>query len=159
MTKMRAHLVQMDSLAKASNKFELGETLYMGHGEATGGGRERNSNLASALEAVVGAVFLDQGYEEARRLVLDLLGEEVDSVRSGGLPQDPKSQLQEIVQARVGAPPQYVVVAEEGQEHSRQFTIEVRVEGKPLAVGAGRRKVDAEREAARKAIEILTGDS
>jgi ribonuclease-3 len=108
---------------------------------------------------VVGAVFLDQGYEKAKGLVLDLLGEEIDRVRESGLPKDPKSYLQEIVQSRVGIPPQYVVMSEEGQDHRRKFTIEVRVEGKALAVGVGRRKVDAERQAASRAIEILTGES
>jgi len=159
MTKLRAYLVQRESLAKAAGKLGLGEALHMGYGEELGGGRERGSNLASALEAVVGAVFLDQGYEKAKGLVLELLGSEIDDVGSAGLPKDPKSHLQEIVQAKVGIPPQYVVVAEEGKDHSRQFTIEVRMDGKPLAAGTGRRKADAERQAASKAIKILTGDS
>jgi ribonuclease-3 len=159
MTKLRAHLVQRESLARSAGKLGLGEALLMGYGEEMGGGRGRGSNLASALEAVVGAVFLDQGYEKAKGLVLNLLGDEIDNIRESGLPKDPKSYLQEIVQARVGIPPQYVVLSEEGQDHSRQFTIEVRVEGKPLASGTGRRKVEAERQAASRAIEILTGEA
>ena len=101
LTRFRSHLVQEKSLARIASELELGEYLHVGRGEEASGGRHRNSNLAAALEALIGAVYLDQGADVAKSLVLNLLGDEIARAEeSGGAPLDPKSHLQEMVQAQ-----------------------------------------------------------
>ncbi len=152
LTELRASLVRGWSLAAVARRLGLGRYLYLGQGEESSGGRERESNLAGALEAVVGAVMQDQGFTAARKVTLGLLGPELEQVGRSGPPRNAKSQLQELVQ-RQGLPlPVYRVVEATGAVHAREFTVEVEVGGKVAGQGRGRRKVEAEMRAAEEAL-------
>ena len=156
LTKLRAHLVQERSLASVGRAIGLGEQLHMGRGEEAIGGRKRSSNLAEGVEALIGAAYLDQGLEAARTLILNLLGDEIQqAVEAGHAPLDPKSHLQEVVQARQEPLPQYRVSEVTGPPHQRTFTVEVLLEDQVAGVGVANRKVDAERKAAAKALAEL----
>jgi ribonuclease-3 len=154
LTEWRGYLVRRDSLANFARRLGLGEFFLLGRGEEAAGGRERAANLASLFEAVVGAVALDRGLTVARKFIFEAIGEELD-LRGRPTPIDPKSRLQEIVQARWQRAPSYRTVLEEGPEHRKIFTVEVQVHGEGVARGSGHSKQAAEREAAIQAIEIL----
>ena len=154
LTEWRGHLVRRDSLAAFARQIGLGDFLLLGRGEEAAGGRERSLNLASLFEAVVGAIAIDRGMTEARRFIFRALGEELD-LRGRPTPVDPKSKLQEVVQARWQRAPTYRTVHEEGPEHRKVFTVEVSVLGNVLASGIGTTKQEAERQAAKQAIEDI----
>ena len=155
LTQARAEVVRGETLAAAGARLDLGSRLLVGRGEAGSGGRARASNIAAAFEAVVGALFLDQGYAAAREAIARLLAAELDSVGMRPAPADPKSVLQEAVQ-RVGRGlPNYAIVETSGEDHARMFTAQVEVEGEVLGRGDGPRKVDAERQAALAALWVL----
>lgn len=154
LTEWRGYLVRRDSLANFARQLGLGDYLLLGRGEEAAGGRERAQNLASLFEAVVGAVTMDRGLTIARRFILDAIGAEFD-LEGKPTPIDPKSRLQEVVQARWQRAPSYKTVHEEGPEHRKTFTIEVSVHGNLLGSGIGNSKQEAERAAARKALEEL----
>ena len=158
LTQARSALVRGDALARVAEGLDLGRRLYMGKGEDAAGGRERPSNLAAALESVVGALFLDQGYDATRDLVLRLFSRELSALGERTVPQNPKSTLQETVQARGMAPPSYRIVEAEGSDHSPWFTAEVSVDGKVVGRGTGARKSQAEQAAAAEALEAM-GDA
>ena len=155
LTVRRSQVVRRDTLAAAARKFDLGRWLIMGKGEASAGGSDRQSNLADAFEAIVGAIFLDRGYSQAEVFVLTWLSDFLNDAIMTETRKDPKSVLQELVQGRGVAPPRYVVIAESGTPESRVFTTQVLIDGKPIATGTGSRKIDAERESATKALEVL----
>ena len=152
LTHGRSVLVRGETLARLAGALGLGDFLYMGKGEEAAGGRRRSNNLAAALESLVGAVFLDGGYGVARDLVLRILSAEMEALDHPDVPRDPKSALQEAVQARGLSAPQYRIVRVEGEEHTRLFTAEVLVDGAVAAEGSGTRKSLAEREAAAAAL-------
>lgn len=152
---LRSSLVRGSTLAKVARDLGLGQNLVLGKGEEASGGRDRASNLAAAFEALVGAVFMDQGFEKAHEFVLQVMGGEVDGLLADGIPQDPKSRLQELVQREGQVVPTYRLVAEGGPDHLRTFDVEVVMNGQVMGRGQGRRKLDAEKEAARKAIQLL----
>ena len=127
----------------------------MGKGEEAGGGRERLTNLAAVLEALVGALFIDQGYDVARDFVLKLLSEELADVRQGDSFKNPKVVLQEAVQATGISLPKYEIVEASGQDHAPEFTVEVIVGGRAVGRGTGPRKSDAEKMAASEALRSL----
>ena len=129
MTKIRAMLVRMETLARLASSLDLGRHLYLGRGEEASGGRSRPTTLARILEAVIGAVLLDQGFAVAREFVLKLFNAEVQRVLKEKKVVDHKSWLQELVQAQHKAPPIYLTIKEEGPDHAKEFTIEVIVEG------------------------------
>ena len=151
LTEWRGYLVRRDSLATFARQLGLGEFLFLGRGEEAAGGRERAQNLASLFEAVVGAITIDRGLTTARRFIFDAIGHELD-LRGRPTPIDPKSRLQEVVQARWQRPPVYRTVKEEGPEHQKLFTVEASVLGNVLGSGRGYSKQEAERQAARDAI-------
>ncbi len=155
LTELRAHLVRRETLATLANRLCLGSFLLMGRGEDLSGGRKRDSNLSSALEAVIGAVYLDKGHHISRELVLRLWSDHVQNIDDKGIPKDPKSELQELIQAQGSDAPIYNLVTEDGPPHDRYFTIEVYVNGESLGIGVGKRKLDAERGAARDALSNL----
>jgi ribonuclease-3 len=152
MTRLRAALVCRDTLTRIAKTIRLGDYLYLGKGEEATGGRRKPANLARALEAVVGAIFLDQGLVTTGDLVLRLFGKELEKVASQGAAIDYKSQLQEIVQARGQPLPVYRVIETAGPDHDRRFTVEVRTGGVALGKGSGKSKKAAETEAARSAL-------
>lgn len=158
MTRLRSLLVRRETLAELARGLDLGSYLCLGKGEAASGGRERPSNLASALEAVIGATFLDGGFRAAKRVVLRLLGREMETVTKSKPPTDYKSRLQEVVQARRKVTPTYRTVAVVGPEYDRQFMVEVLAGDEVLGRGRGLSKQLAEMDAARAALEALEAE-
>jgi len=156
MTKLRAALVCQNTLTRIARTIGLGDYLYLGKGEEASGGRRKSANLARALEAVIGAIFLDQGSVTTSDFILRLFDKELEKVTSRGAGIDYKSQLQELIQARGQPPPVYRVIEAVGPDHDRRFTVEVRAGGVVLGRGSGKSKKTAETEAARSALEGLS---
>lgn len=150
LTKGRANLVCEPSLAARARRLELGKYLRLGRGEAAGGGTEKDSILSDALEAVIGAVYLDGGLETARVFVESLFD---DVGLDLGPALDPKSSLQEKIQKTSRIPLVYVIVSESGPAHQREFTATVSHNGRILGTGVGRSKKDAEQQAAAIALQ------
>ena len=155
LTELRSAVVRGEALARIARSINLGAHLLMGQGEEGSGGRERDTNLAAALEALVGAVLLDGRMETAYAVTLRLLQPELESVLRDGAPRDPKSRLQEVMQGMGKGSPVYSTVDESGPDHEKTFSIEIRMDGRVLGRGAGRRKVDGERAAAEEALRSL----
>jgi len=155
MTKLRALLVRGDTLASVARDIGLSEFLLLGKGEEATGGRTKTANLAGALEAVVGAVFLDQGYDAARDFVLRLLRPELERAVTHGTASNYKSELQELLQAREQQAPTYHVVEATGPSHDRWFTVEVRMGDSVLGKGSGKSKKAAETDAAHAILRRL----
>jgi ribonuclease-3 len=155
LTELRAHLVRRDTLAQAADRLRMGEALLLGRGEDEGGGRTRPTNLSHVYEAVVGAIFLDQGLPVARDFVLRSLDDELDEIKDRGSPLDPKSRLQELSQSRYQSTPQYQLLETEGPDHARRFTVEAVVNGEKVGTGKGASKQQAEKRAAREALRHL----
>jgi len=156
MTKLRAALVRRDTLARMARAVGLGDYLYLGKGEEASGGRRKLANLAGALEAVIAAIFLDQGSATTRDFILRLFNKELHKIVSQGAEVDYKSQLQELVQARQQSTPTYHVVEAVGPDHDKRFTVEVRVGDTVLGRGSGKSKKLAETEAALSAVQQLS---
>jgi ribonuclease-3 len=153
LTDTRAALVRASTLAEFARRLDLGRHLRMGRGEARSGGRQRDALLAAGFEALLGALYLDNGLEAVRRLLLPLLAEEAQRVVSGGRFKDDKSLLQELAQEHLGVTPTYRVLTEEGPAHSRAYTVAVVLGEYVAGQGRGRNKQSAEQEAAHKALE------
>ena len=155
LTKLRSSLVRGRALAKIARDLELGAYLQLGKGEESAGGYDRDSILAAVLEALVGAVYTDKGFEPARKFVLELMKSEFESLLAAGVPEDPKSQLQELVQRSGGVPPEYRLINTQGPDHARHFEVEVILDGEPMGRGWGQRKLDAEKQAALQALDRM----
>lgn len=155
MTRVRAEVVSEKNLAALARKINLGDYLFLGKGERLTGGHDKDSLLADALEAVFGAIYLDAGYAAVRGVVLGLLSDQVDLAveRKRGL--DYKTRLQELVQARYGMVPQYVMLETSGPDHGRTYQAGVNFAGHSFGPGSGRTKKKAEQEAARLALKGL----
>jgi ribonuclease-3 len=158
MTELRSSLVRGDALHRIARDIKLGDYLYLGKGEEASGGRLKPANLAGAMEAVIAAVFLDQGLNKTRDFILRLMDKELNKILSQGTRPDYKSKLQELIQARNQQTPAYQVIEETGPDHDRSFTVEVRMGNIVLGRGTGRSKKSAEEEAARSALERLPAD-
>ena len=157
--KARAKLVNRRTLAGHGRLLGLGEHLILSRGEELNGGRERTSALADAYEALVGAIFMDGGYDAARDFVLREFGAAFGSLAVIPILENPKGELQELLQARSPEAPQYHVVATTGPDHDRVFECTVHHAGVELARGAGKSKKAAESEAALAALEKLRPES
>lgn len=157
LTLLRASLVRGSTLARWARRLGLGERLLLSRGEETSGGRQRAANLANVMEAVLGALFLDQGFEAVRTVVLPLLEEELASHGPQGLEKDPKSGLQELSQSRWQLTPTYRTIALEGPDHRRRFTVEALIGDRVLGLGQGTSKQRAQQAAAQTALETLAG--
>lgn len=155
LTKLRSALVKGGTLAKVANRLQLAQYLKLGKGEESTGGRGRQSNLAATFEALVGAVFVDRGFETARAFVMRTMAEDVEEVLGRGVPEDAKSRLQEVVQRDGGALPLYQLVESGGPDHARSFDVEVVMDGQVWGKGRGRRKLEAEQKAAEEALRRL----
>ena len=153
LTKLRSDLVRQDSLARLATSLCLGEYLYLGQGEERGGGRKRPRNMACTMEALLGAAFMDQGFDAAKGLVLRLFARTIAEVRRCGLASDHKSKLQELIQAERQERPVYRLVEASGPDHDKTFWVEVVVAGEVLGRGSGKSKQAAEKDAARQALE------
>lgn len=156
LTKLRAALVRGETLSKVALSLNLGEFMYLGHGEEESGGRHRPRNLNCTLEAVIGAILLDQGLDAAKGFILRILDSELERVIKGKGVTDYKSRLQQVIQSRYKMTPVYRTIEEEGPDHAKVFTIEVMVGDSVLGQGCGRTKRAAETEAARHALESLS---
>lgn len=156
LTRVRAHLVREDSLHKAALVLRLSDALQMSEGEARGGGALRPSILADAMEAVIGAVYLDGGLDAAMGLVRQLFGEVIASTTADSWRKDAKTELQELLQGRRLAVPTYRIVATHGQAHAQSFDVACEVPALDLErIGQGRSRRAAEQEAARQVLEHL----
>ncbi|ADU51065.1 ribonuclease III [Thermaerobacter marianensis DSM 12885] len=156
LSKLRAATVRAETLAVTAQRLGLGELLRLGRGEEATGGRQRPSVLADAFEAVVAAVYLQEGLEGARAFILRTLGDEIRRLaESSGACDDPKTALQELSRRLGLGEPSYRVIDASGPEHDPRYTVEVRVGGRPLGQAVGRSKKVAEREAARIALADL----
>ena len=156
MTRLRAVLVRRETLARMARAIRLGDYLYMGKGEGASGGRHKPSNLAAALEAVIAAIFLDQGLAVTSESVLSLFKEEMGRVVSRSAEVDYKSRLQELIQAKQQTAPVYQLVEAVGPAHDRRFTVEVKIGDIVQGRGSGKSKKTAEAEAARSALQGLS---
>ncbi len=155
MTKVRSALVCQDNLASLARSLRLGDFLYLGQGEEKGGGRDRPRNLACILEALMGAMVIDQGADKTRHFILALFDESLMQAGEEGIATDFKSRLQELIQASRPDRPIYRLVKEEGPDHDKTFCVEVLVDGKVLGTGWGKSKQLAEKDAAKRALEAL----
>ena len=155
LTRIRAEVVNAETLARVARSIGLGQVLRLGRGEEKTGGRDKDNILADALEAMFGAIFRDGGLVSARAVILSLLNEQIETSAERREGTDFKTRLQEYLQAQRRSTPEYVVTAAEGPEHERLFTIEARCDGELLGVGGGRSKKEAEQVAARHALERL----
>lgn len=149
LTRMRAALVCEQSLYEVARMLELGQYLKLGKGEEAGGGRERQSILADAVEAVFAAVYLDGGMEQIRSLIHRVLLSRAPAAEER---KDYKTTLQEIVQRRIGQQLTYHMMEESGPDHNKTFVFEVRLNGEPIGRGGGHSKKEAEQAAARDAL-------
>jgi ribonuclease-3 len=156
LTRARAELVNKRALAARARALGLDAFLRLGRGERRQGGRAKDSILANAFEAVLGALYLDGGLEVARAFLLRELGSELAD--PGPRARDPKTALQELLQARGRETPSYETVAVSGPPHAREFSVEVRVAATLLGVGSGGSKRAAEQAAASAALTALAGE-
>jgi ribonuclease-3 len=156
LTRVRAHLVREDTLHKVAVLIGLPEVLRLSEGEARGGGAQRPSILADALEAVIGAAYRDGGFEAAQALVQRLFGEVIETTDLDNWSKDAKTELQEWLQARRLPVPAYRIVATRGQAHAQTFEVECAVPALGLTeTGEGRSRRSAEQEAARGMLVAL----
>lgn len=156
LTRVRAHLVREDTLHRLALQLGLPEVLHLGEGEARGGGAQRASILADALEALIGAAFLDGGFDAARGVVQGLFGEVIATTDIASWTKDAKTELQEWLQARRLPVPTYRISATRGQAHAQTFEVECSVPALSLTEsGEGRSRRVAEQEAARRMLDAL----
>lgn len=155
LSRRRAALVSRDALASAARRIDVGPLLLLGKGEAAGGGEHRPSILAAVFEALVGAVYLSEGFDAAGRFV------EREHLAYAGEPNasDPKTALQEYAQARFKRPPAYAVTLEAGPAHAKIFTVAVSIGGRVMGTGSGSTKKQAQAEAATQALQKLAAQS
>lgn len=153
----RAAIVSSTGLGRLAGRIRLGEALHLGEGEARRGARRRPLLLASALEAVAGALFIDRGWVAARDWIVGIAGPELDASDSPSSLKSPKSRLQEHTQRGTGERPEYVVLAATGPDHEKEFVVEVRVAGESLGSGTGPSRRTAETAAASQAVAVLAG--
>jgi len=153
MAKTKSYLVKESVLSEIANAIFLGKYLRLGKGEEVTGGRTKRSLLADAVEALLGAVYIDGGYEKARALIIRLFREKIDAIILSGEFHDFKTELQEKTQLLFSTIPEYKIIRQEGAEHKKLFTIEVYIEGERYGDGTGKSKKEAETLAAKEALQ------
>jgi ribonuclease-3 len=154
-TRMRAALVNRDSVARVGGRMELAPLVRLGRGEEMSGGRQRRALIADCTEALIGAVYLDLGWDTARDFVEQIFSGEFARAQDTSLSGDYKSQLQEYCQARHWGLPEFMVAEEMGPDHNKRFIVVVMIEGETQGSGEGRSKKAAQQEAARHALNAL----
>ncbi len=152
MTKLRAQLVSRQALSQFALTVQLGHYILLGKGEEASGGRKRSSTLADALEALVGAIYLDSGYQSAKELVLRLFEQGIGVVEESTEVGNPKGTLQEILQSLDTQAPRYQITGESGPDHRKVFHAQVLWRDMVLAQGRGKSKKEAEVRAALEAL-------
>lgn len=148
LTNWRAALVKGKHLAEISIKLDLGVYLYLSRGEERSGGRKKNYILANTLEALIGAIYLDQGYPPSHAFINGFIIKQLNSILEQGLHIDAKSRFQEIAQEVLGITPEYRVIRDEGPDHDKIFTMGAYISGELISEGNGSSKQKAEQEAA-----------
>ncbi len=157
LTKMRAALVCEKSLCQFSRELELGKYLRLGKGEDKGGGRERDSILADAFEAVLAAIYLDSGMEQAKKHVMRFITDELQHTEAEVF-KDYKTALQEIIQRNPEESVTYILTGESGPDHNKVFEVEVKLNSNTIGRGKGKSKKQAEQAAAREALQLMGAD-
>jgi ribonuclease-3 len=155
LSKLRAALVNEDSFTRLAKRLNLGKFLYLSPAEENNNGREKPSILSSAFEAVIGAIYLEAGFDTAKEVALRLLKEEFPIITPEELLKDYKTTLQEITQAHFGVVPEYKLISASGPDHKKEFEIGVFIQDKEYARAKGKSKKTAQQEGARLTIEIL----
>lgn len=158
LTKFRAAVVQSGALASYARRIRLGDFLYLGVGEEKNDGRERQSNLENAFEALLAAIYLDAGAggkAAVKRFLLPFIKDEIKRVSDTGLHRDYKTELQQLIQQAEGDFLEYVTVGESGPDHKKTFSVEARLNSNIIGKGSGKTKREAEQNAAKKALELF----
>ena len=159
LTCLRSRITSGKALGQLGNRILLGERMQIGKGEEQSGGRKRESNVADALEAIIGAAYLDGGMRAVRKLFVCLFAPEIDAAVPNVWIENPKGRLQHLCQQMWRDAPAYRIIAEEGPSHARQYTVEVRVGDTPMGCGSGPNKRAAETAAALRAIDLILAES
>ncbi|MBN1148667.1 MAG: ribonuclease III [Anaerolineales bacterium] len=155
LTRLRSSLVCTDQLAEFARQVDLGRAMRLGRGESQAGGRKRRALLCAGFEALIGALYLDQGMQAVMAFIEPLVAPVTDRGPGTRRDDDPKSLLQEIIQARGYGPPQYRTVSASGPEHQKTFEVEALIGGKVIARGEGHSKRSAAKAAARSALDLI----
>jgi ribonuclease-3 len=158
LTETRVSLIRQETLAEIAAGLKLGDYLLLGKGEEATGGRQKQTNLADALEALIGAIFLDQGLSIVSDFVLAKFAAQLEEVRAKGIGRNYKALLQELTQAKYKQLPAYRIVEASGPDHDKSFVVEVALVDRTLGSGSGKTKRGAEMEAARSAWEKLSAE-
>jgi ribonuclease-3 len=158
LTRLRAALVRTQTLAELAIQTHINEALLLGRGEEESGGRSRVGNLCAAFEAVIGALYLDQGFQAVRDFVCPLFEAALEEILRLELDKDPKSMLQEYCQAKLGITPIYQTVSSQGPDHAKEFTVVVIIGERRYAEGKGFSKQAAAQMAAKQALAILQAE-
>ncbi|MCC6643411.1 ribonuclease III [Candidatus Peregrinibacteria bacterium] len=153
LTNWRSALVKGKHLAEISVELDLGLYLYLSRGEERSGGRTKNYILANTLEALIGSVYLDQGYQKAHQFANNFILGRLDKILQGGHHIDAKSRFQEVAQELLGVTPEYKFISESGPDHSKIFTMGLYLDNQKISEGSGSSKQKAEQEAAREGIK------
>ena len=151
LTRLRANVVCEESLSVVARKINLGDHLFLGKGEKTSGGSDRDSILADATEAVIAAIYLDGGFDQAKDFILSNLRDTIAKNIDGNIFRDYKTILQEIIQGNNGKI-SYKLVGESGPDHNKEFEMQVKCGQDTIGIGKGKNKKEAEKEAARDAL-------
>jgi ribonuclease III len=157
LTKMRASIVCEPSLMKCANQIEIGKYLLLGKGEELSGGRIRASILSDAMEALIGAIYLDGGLKNAKRFVYDVMSKTVEESSNGMIFMDYKSQLQELIQKKSDEKITYQIIEEKGPDHNKIFVSQLKIDETVFGVGEGKTKKEAEQNAAKEALKKIGG--
>ncbi len=155
LTKMRSALVQGETLAEIARQIKLGDFIFLGKGEQGAKGHHRNSTLADAFEAVIGALYLDGGNEVAKEFILNVVTKSLPSPTELLMSLNPKGILQEFSQKKWGTAPSYPLINVDGPDHDKSYTVAVAINNKNIAQGAASKRKNAESEAAKQALQVL----
>ena len=155
LTSIRAAVVRTESLAEESRKLDIGQYLKMSKGEEDSGGKEKEYLLANLYEAILGAIYLEHGYDMCKEFVTRTLLNKVEKIVAEGLFVDPKTKIQELMQSKFKITPTYEIIGEDGPDHDKVFTVALLKGDKKLAVGHGHSKQKAEEDAAKNAIDKI----
>jgi len=158
LSKLRAALVNEDSFTRLAKRLDLGRYLYLSPAEENNNGREKPSILSSAFEAVIGAIYLEAGFEKVKEVALSLIKQEFPVITPEELLKDYKTTLQEITQAHFGVVPEYRLISAHGPDHKKEFEIGVFIHDKEYARAKGKSKKTAQQEGARLTIEMLKNE-